>query len=220
LSTLIPFMFGLGLLSSLNPCFFPLFPSFLAYIARVENDVRRGAVAGFTCALGIALSFVIYGTLASILAFPLLKYGGLLRYVFGGFVIFLGVIMLTPMRGIFAKLHPPQRIQKARGFLGTFVLGLSYALVTAPCGMPIFLSAILLAVIPGDPFATIAHLAVFGLGAGVPFIFSSLLVATTKGFIRTRYHSIARFFEYGSALVLIVVGLLLLLPAFGLEIFL
>ena len=221
MSSLIPIMFGLGVFCSLSPCLFPLFPSFIAYVAGAESSMRRGVVAGFTCALGIALSFAIYGMFASILALPLLRYAGLLRYAFGGVIIVLGVIMLTPLRGIFTKIRPPQRLQKSRGLLGAFVLGLSYALIAAPCTMPIVLSAIgmVLAVMPGNPFATMAHLTIFGIGAGTPFILASLLVTTTKRFIGTRYRGVAHYFEYISALVLILVGLLLLLPAFGVETF-
>jgi len=208
-------MFVLGVLSSLSPCFFPLFPSFLAYVARVEKNIRKGAIAGLTCTLGIALSTVIYGMLASILAYPLLKYGALLRIVFGGFIIFLGVSMLTQIRRVFAKLRPPRRLLEVRGFLGTFVLGLVYTLIAAPCALPIFLSVILLAIIPGNFFVTVANLIIFGFGAGTPFILSSLLITSTKDFVGRRYRSVAPFFEFGSALVLILTGLLLLLSALG-----
>jgi len=215
LSASIPLMFVLGVLSSLSPCFFPLFPSFLAYVARVEKNIRKGTIAGLTCTLGIALSTVIYGMLASILAYPLLKYGALLRIVFGGFIIFLGVSMLTQIRRVFAKLRPPRRLLEVRGFLGTFVLGLVYTLIAAPCAMPIFLSVILLAIIPGNFFVTAANLIIFGFGAGTPFILSSLLITSTKDFVGRRYRSVAPFFEFGSALVLILTGLLLLLSALG-----
>jgi len=215
LSASIPLMFVLGVLSSLSPCFFPLFPSFLAYVANVEKDGRKGAVVGFTCTLGIILSFAIYGMFASILALPLLRHGGLLRSVFGVFIIFLGVIMFTPMRGIFTKIRPPQRLSRVKGLLGTFVLGLLYTLIAAPCTMPIFLSAILLAVIPGNFLLTVVNLITFGFGTGTPFILSSLLIATTRDFVSRRYQSLAPFWEYGSALVLMLIGLVLLLSGLG-----
>jgi len=216
LLTLIPLMFALGVLSSFSPCFFPLFPLFLAYVANVENDVRKGVIAGFTCTLGIASSFMVYGMLASFLAFPLLKYGTPLRFVFGGFIVFLGVSMLTRLRRVFTKLRPPKRLLEVKGVLGTFVLGLSYTLIAAPCAMPIFLSAILLAIIPGNFLVTVANLVIFGFGAGTPFILSSLLITSTRDFVGRRYRSVAPLFEFGPALVLILTGLLLLFSALGL----
>ena len=208
-----PLLFILGTFSSLSPCFFPLFPSFLAYVANVEKNIRNGILAGFACLLGIALSFTVYGVFASFLFLPLVKYGTILRSIFGLIIIILGVAMYTQSLQISIRL--PQKLFAFKGYLGAFILGLSYTLIAAPCATPIFLSAILLAITPGNTVLTIIKLLVFTLGVIFPFVFSALLVMATKDFLRNQYQSLAKWFNLLSSSILILTGLLFFLPIFG-----
>lgn len=210
-------MFSLGILSSLSPCFFPLFPSFLAYIAEVENDIGRGFAAGLACSFGILISFMIYGLSASLVVQPLLTYGSLLRYLFGIGIIVLGVIMITPLKRVFFRIHPPKGLHKVKGVLGAFILGLIFTIIVAPCAAPLFISAILLAATLKSLWSTLLALLVFSLGASLPFIVASLLVSTAKNFVGRRYRRFSQLFEQISALILILTGLLLILPAIGLP---
>jgi cytochrome c-type biogenesis protein len=204
-------------LSSLSPCFFPLFPPFLAYVAHVEKDARKGVLAGVTCTLGIALSLIFYGSLISILAIPLLKYGELLRYGFGIIIIIMGLAISTRMGIAFRWIRYPKRLLRVQGMLGTFILGLSYALITAPCSLPIFVSGMLLATVSGNIIGTVANTLCFAIGAGLPFILSALLIASVKNKINQYYERVIGLFNSFSGLILILVGILLLLPAFGLP---
>lgn len=210
-------MFSLGVLSSLSPCFFPLFPSFLAYIAEVENSIRRGFIAGLACSFGILISFMIYGFSASLLVQPILAYGSLLRYLFGIGIMILGVVMITPLKRIFFKIRPPKSLHKLRGILGAFILGFLFTIIAAPCATPLFLSAILLALTLGSLLNVIIALLVFSFGASLPFIAASLLVSAAKNFVIRSYGKFSRLFEQISALTLILTGLLLLFSAFGLP---
>lgn len=204
-------LFLYGILSFLSPCFFPLFPSFLAYLARGEKDPKRSVAAGFICTLGIVVSFVVYGCLFWLLFLPLSQYGSLLRQIFGLSIALLGLCMLTPLRNVFTRIHPPKKISELKGFLGTFILGFSYALIAAPCAMPIFLSALFLtATLEGIAYAILGSV-VFALGIGLSLIVSSLLVVTAKNYLDKIYRNIAPWFEVGSAIVLILTGLLLTL---------
>ena len=62
------------MLSSLSPCLFPIFSTFLAYITNAEKSVGKGILTGFACLLGIAVSFSIYGIFASLLVANLLTF--------------------------------------------------------------------------------------------------------------------------------------------------
>ena len=213
MSSSIPLLFVLGALSSLSPCFFPLFPPVLAYIANVENNIRKGILAGSACVLGVASSFTIYGLFAAFLFSPLLEYGTVLRSIFGVIIILMGVAMYTSKMQLFIRI--PQRLFAFKGYLGAFILGLSYTLIAAPCAMPIFSSAILVAIIPGNPALTTVNLLFFTLGVILPFLVSSLAVMLAQNVLRSQYQALAKWVKPLSSSILILTGLLLFLPIFG-----
>jgi len=215
LSASIPLLFTLGVFSSLSPCFFPLFPSFLTYVANVENNVRKGVLAGIACLLGIALSFTLYGVFAFFLFSPLTEYGTLLRSLFGLVIMLLGIAMFTEKLTIFVPL--PQRLLAFKGYVGAFILGLIYTLIAAPCAMPILSSAILIAIIPDNMTSTLLNLFVLTLGVATPFLAASLCVMAMKTFVENQYHAFAKWFRPLSSSILVLTGLLLFLPIFGLP---
>ena len=203
-------LFVYGVLSFFSPCFFPLFPSFLTYTVKVEKNPQRGVVASLVCTLGIAASFAVYGSLFWLLFLPLSQHGSLLRQIFGLVIALLGVSMITPLKKVFAKIRPPQNLAEVKGFVGAFVLGFSYALIAAPCALPIFLSALFLTATLEELVYAILGSVVFALGAGLALIISSFLVVTTEKFLSKTYRNVAPWFELGSAVMLILTGLLMI----------
>jgi cytochrome c biogenesis protein CcdA len=81
--------------------------------------------------------------------------------------------------------------------------------------MPIFSSAILVAIIPRNPALTTVNLLFFTLGAILPFLASSLAVMIAKNVLRNQYQAIAKWVKPLSSSILILTGLLLFLPIFG-----
>jgi len=201
-------LFLYGVLSFLSPCFFPLFPSFLAYVFADENSTRS-LIAASVCTLGIVISFAVYGSLFWFLFTPLAIHGSLLRQVFGLAMILLGVSMLTPLKKVFTRIRSPQKIQELKGFLGAFVLGFSYVLIAAPCAMPIFLSALFLTATLENMLYAVLGSTVFASGAGLSLIVSSFAAANARDLLMKTYRSVGPWFEFISATLLISTGLLL-----------
>lgn len=77
--------------------------------------------------------------------------------------------------------------------------------------MPIFLSALFLtATLEGIAYAIFGSV-VFAFGVGLSLVISSLLVVAAKNYLEKTYRNITPWFEVGSAMVLILTGLLLIL---------
>jgi cytochrome c-type biogenesis protein len=146
---------------------------------------------------------------------PLIEHGTILRAVFGLFIMLLAIVMFTDRVRVFIRL--PQRLLAFRGYFGAFILGLSYTLIAAPCAIPIFLSAILIAVDPGSLSSSVVNLMFFSIGATLPFLVSTLLVLAAKDFLRNQYQAFAKRFTLLASLVLFVTGLLLFVPILGLP---
>lgn len=207
----IPFLFLYGMLSFLSPCFFPLFPSYLAHVVRSRKKVGGIILGALVCTSGIMTSFVIYGLLFWILFAPLSQYGLLLHLIFGFCILFLGISTLTPLKKVFSSIRYPKYFLELKSLGGTFLLGFFYVLIAAPCALPIFLSALFLtATIEGITYA-ILGLVTFALGAGVPLVISSFLIAKSKEYIMRIYCNFSPMFETVSAFLLIFTGLLMVL---------
>jgi cytochrome c-type biogenesis protein len=206
----IPILFFYGLISFLSPCFFPLFPAFLAYIVKGGEEALESVIAASICTFGIVISFIIYGSLFWFLFKPLSLYGSLLRQIFGISIFLLGIVMLTPLKRLFAAIHTPKKVVELKGLIGAFALGFTYVLIAAPCAMPIFLAALFMTATFENVAYAILGSTVFALGAGVSLIISSFLVATSKKRIEKINNNFAPWFELVSALLLLVTGILLL----------
>jgi len=209
LDSSIPILFFYGIASVLSPCFFPLFPTFLAYIVKGEKDASASVKAASICALGIVISFVVYGSFFWLLFAPLSQYGSLLRQIFGLAISLLGVVLLTPLKKVFTAIRTPKKLAELEGLMGTFVLGFSYVLIAAPCAMPIFLAVLFVTATLENITYAILGSVVFALGAGISLVASSFLVATAKSHVQKSYRKFAPWFEPMSAFLLIVTGLLL-----------
>lgn len=207
----IPVLFFYGMISFLSPCFFPLFPAFLAYIVKAKRDLAASVLAASICTLGIVVSFAVYGSLFWFLFTPLSQYGSLLRQIFGLSISLLGIVMLTPLKKVFTAIRPPKKLAELEGLMGTFVLGFAYVLIAAPCAMPIFLAALFMTATSESISYAILGSTVFALGAGLSLVISSLLVATAKNLLQKAYGRFAPWFEPMSAIMLMVTGLLLTL---------
>jgi cytochrome c biogenesis protein CcdA len=75
----------------------------------------------------------------------------------------------------------------------------------------------LLGSVSGSLFDTVINTLCFAFGAGIPFILSALMIASVKNKVDQYYKQVIYLFDSFSGLILILVGILLLFPAFGLP---
>ena len=145
--------FSAGLFSFLSPCVLPLFPSYLSFItgmsvADLSTDLtaaarRRVLLHAVTFVLGFSVVFVALGASFSAAGQLLFEYrdwirriGGLLIIVFGLYIAgFLNV-------GFLSRTQQYQLREKPAGYVGTFLVGVTFAIGWTPCVGPI-LGAIL-----------------------------------------------------------------------------
>ena len=101
--------------------------------------------------------------------------GGLLIIVFGLYIA--GVLRV----GLFGRSQQVQLRQKPAGYLGTFVVGLTFAIGWTPCVGPILGSILSLAGAAGTVERGVGLLVVYSAGLGVPFLLSSVALG---GFLK------------------------------------
>lgn len=210
--------FSAGLFSFLSPCVLPLFPSYLSFITgmsvdRLTSEVTAGdrtrvLLHSVAFILGFSVVFVSLGASFSAAGEFLLDYrdwirvgGGLLIVVFGLYIA--GVLRI----GLFGRTQQLQIRSKPAGVLGSFLVGLTFAIGWTPCVGPILGSILTLASNDKTVGQGITLLLCYSAGLGVPFLLSSIALG---GFLRffKHYRPFISTVERVAGVLLIVVGVL------------
>lgn len=216
-----PLAFLAGVLSFLSPCVLPLVPSYVSFITGVSFDkltshedrqrVRRLTIKNSLAFIGgFSFVFILLGASSSFIGQLLFDYqdwlrvgGGILVIIFGLFIA--GIVKLDfLMRERKFHVHG-----KPLGYIGSFLIGITFAAGWTPCIGPILGSILLYASTKGSVTYGLQLLMVYSLGLAVPFFVSSLAINTFLSYTKVFY----RFMKpimWLNGIVLIVFGILLL----------
>lgn len=184
---------GAGFLSYISPCCLPLYPSYLSYITGISaKDIREGKGIferrAFTHTLFFVMGFSIFFFAMGLSASWI---GGLfvganrdlIRQLGGIFVILMGLVLL----GVFKPtlLMKEKRFQfnnKPVGYLGTFLIGITFSAGWMPCVGPILSSILALGV--SDPNQAILYITAYTLGFALPFFIMAFFIGKLKWLLK------------------------------------
>jgi len=210
--------FSAGLFSFLSPCVLPLFPSYLSFITgmsvdRLTHDIApearvRVVLHSFFFIAGFSAVFVSLGASFSALGQFLLDYRDWIRIGGGVLIIIFGLYIAGVLRiGLFGRTRQLQIQSKPAGFLGSFAVGLTFAIGWTPCVGPILGSILTLAGSEKTVRQGVVLLIAYSAGLGLPFLLSSIALG---GFLRffKRYRPFIPVVEGVAGLLLVVVGIL------------
>jgi thiol:disulfide interchange protein DsbD len=169
------FLFLGGLLASLLPCVYPLYPITANVIkARGINSSRY--VHPLSYFIGLAAMYLVFGIVASFSggAFNQVMRLPLTNLIIGVIIIVMGI---SAAGFIHIALFGGQTDTKNNGVVGTFLLGMGAGLLASSCVGPVVVSILIgLASSMGDEFSVSMAIASafkmlsFGLGLGIPFL--------------------------------------------------
>ena len=210
--------FSAGLFSFLSPCVLPLFPSYLSFITgmsvdRLAHEVDAGArtrvlLHSLAFILGFSVVFVSLGASFSAAGQFLLDYRDWIRIAGGLLIIVFGLYIAGVLRvGLFGRTQQVQLRSKPAGLVGSFLVGLTFAIGWTPCVGPILGSILTLASNDRTVRQGIVLLLCYSAGLGLPFLLSSIALG---GFLRffKRYRPFIPAVERAAGVLLIVVGVL------------
>ena len=218
--------FGAGLLSFLSPCVLPLLPSYLAFmtglsfeeLTREEGRGKRQKTVflhSLMFGLGFTTLFTALGASATYLGQFLSAHRDTIRIAGGILIILFGLFISGILSFNFLQREKKFHIQnKPLGFVGSFLVGLTFAAGWTPCVGPILSSILLFASTQQDMWSGISLLLSYSLGMGLPFVICSLALNTFLNTFRKTSRHIGVITKVGGAL-LILVGILLLTDSFS-----
>ncbi len=216
-----PFAFLAGILSFLSPCVLPLVPSYVSFITGISfEDLTAGMdrkriryltiTNSFAFISGFSTVFIALGLSSSAIGSFLFEYLDLIRIIGGILIIIFGLFIAG-----FLKLDFLMRDKKIRlggkpaGYLGTFVVGMTFAAGWSPCIGPILGTILVYAGSKGSAVYGLKLLTAYSLGLAVPFFISALAINSFLSYSKklARY---MRVIVIISGLLLIIFGIMLL----------
>ncbi len=216
----VPFVLALtrGAVAAFNPCGFAMLPAYLgAFVnASGEDDARpatrivKATEAGALVTAGFLVVFGIIGTIVSEVSSSILKVAPWVTMVIGVVLAGLGVAMLRGFRPKVTLPNPAQRAASRASTLsrrGMFLYGVSYAIVSLGCTLPIFVGQVISTFSRSHVVDGIVLYFAFALGMGLVVIALSIAVSLAQHSFVRAMKRVLPYIQRISALVLIAAGL-------------
>lgn len=217
--------FSAGFLSFISPCVLPLIPSFLAFITGLSLDEltqggQKREVRWLTIShslsfiLGFSTVFILFGASASVAGQLLIINQELFRRVGGILIIFFGLYIMGVFRIPFLMSEKRMHLQKKpAGYIGTYLVGVTFAVAWTPCVGPILGSILVMASTYDAVFQGVLLLSVYSLGLGIPLFLTAVGFNTFLSRTRKMRASF-RWISMISGLFLILVGAMIFSNSF------
>ena len=167
--------FGFGLAAIFTPCVFPMIPITMSYF----TGQRGGLAQAITFCLGIIFLFTGLGIVTTLVLGPsgVVQLGSnpwvngfiaLIFFVFG--LSLLGAFEITIPSGVLTKMNAASN---AGGYVGSLLMGLTFALASFACVGP-FMGTLLAASVQGGKLRPVIGMATFSSGLALPFFLLAL----------------------------------------------
>lgn len=166
--------FTIGLLATLNPCVLPLYPGYLAYLAKDNNGNVR--YLGLMVLAGVMTMMLALGALIAVLTGALAEWSAILLQPLGVAIMFvMGALLLFDVNP-FARLSLLSNPTTATGpRVRAFLYGLLFAPMIMPCAGSLVVSVFSLSIGIAGFVEQLLFFLIFGLGFGLPLLVLSFL---------------------------------------------
>ncbi len=208
--------FFIGIMMAISPCPLATNITAIAYITRKIDNSKHTLLIGFTYALGrmftytiIASLIVFFGLNVQSASLALQKYG---ENIIGPLLIIIGIVMLDLFKVNFfsgnARLNSFKEKLSEKGLLGSFLLGVIFALTFCPFSAVLFFGMLIpLSLKTGDGLILPS---VFAFATGLPvIIFSFIMVYSISklGLIMDKVQTFEKWSRKIASVVFIGVGI-------------
>jgi cytochrome c biogenesis protein CcdA len=164
------------MVATVNPCGFAMLPAYLSFFLGIEDErasIPRAMVVSLTVTAGFATTFAVVGLIVSRLTTSVYDIAPWFSLVIGGALMVFGIALLAGF-DVMVRLPRLERGGRNRDLGSMALFGVSYAVASIGCELPLFLAA--MSGVFGKSLASgVVYFVVFGLGFAA--IITSLTVA-------------------------------------------
>jgi cytochrome c-type biogenesis protein len=215
---LFAYAFTTGMLATVNPCGFAMLPAYLSYFLGIESADGPGATASSRVARAMAVSvavslgfltvFVVIGAIVRAGGDVLIDWSKYATIPIGLALAALGVAMIL---GYHLPFTTPRldRGGRDRTVPSMFVFGVSYAIASIGCTLPLFIGAALTSFTSRGTLSGV--LLVLTYGAGMALVLTALTVtlALARGGLLAGLRQVLPYVERIAGVFLVLAGLYL-----------
>jgi cytochrome c biogenesis protein CcdA len=175
-----------GVTTALNPCVLAMIPLLMGVVAgnKETTTLKRSLVFSLLFVLGLAITFTVLGLISALMGRMFGNVGQFWKYVVAGVCLIMGLHLLGVLK---LNIPVPTGIRvKKQGYIGAFLLGLLFGVVSTPCAVPIL--AVLLAFVAekGNVLYGGFLLFVYALGHSALVLIAGTSVGAAKGLLESK----------------------------------
>ena len=207
--------FAAGLVATLNPCGFAMLPAYLSYFMGLDGadeDEKTGSGVGQALKVGAVVSsgfLVVFGATGLLINAGVRSIIDWIPYValgIGVIMVMLGVAMLRGYQLSVGFLKVKASGAGSRDNKSVFTFGVSYALASLSCTLPVFLSVVVGSIASTSFISGFLTYIAYGLGMSALLMALTLAVAFAKQGVVRRMRSMLQHVQRISAAFLIIAG--------------
>ena len=186
--------FVAGMIATVNPCGFPMLPSYLAMYLGTDETGESQPSVGSRFAKALMVGGIVTAGFIVLFGLTGIALGAGARFLVSGFAwIGLGVGVLLALTGAWVlgggKLYTglAQRAASNIGdpasvnIRGYFLFGIAYSTASLSCTLPIFLAVTGISLVTGGSLSAVGLFIAYGLGMGFVISLLTLAIALFKG---------------------------------------
>ena len=219
----IGFAFGAGMIAAVNPCGFVMLPSYVAVYLLSEKDSPSGMTIRLIRALKVTISMtlgfvIVFGVIGSLVSFGLRSVIGSLLPWFG-----MGIgIALIAISGLLLfgfnqfrysslpfRLSSMFTIFQTDTIRGYFFFGVSYALVSVGCALPIFMVVVTSTFAGQSILGILMSYINYSLGMGTIIFVVTIITALLRKSLAFSGNLLGSFLNKATVVLLLVAGIYL-----------
>ena len=207
--------FFIGLMTSISPCPLATNITAIAYISKKINNGKHTLITGFVYTLGRMFTYVLLASLiiyigvnVQSISLSLQKYG---ERLIGILLVFIGLVMLNIIRLSFikssGKLDKVKERLSEKGYLGSFLLGVIFALAFCPFSAVLFFGMLIRLALKFSDGILIPSIFAFATGLPVILLSFVLVFSVSKlGNIMKKVELVEKYTRLVVGWIFIIVG--------------
>jgi cytochrome c-type biogenesis protein len=204
--------FGTGMVATVNPCGFAMLPAYLSYFLGLDDpsvdsraSVLRAVGIGAVVTSGFVVVFTLIGSLVNVLALPISEHLPWFTLIIGVVLFGLGLAMLAGFQPSVA-LPKLERGGDRRTLWSMFVFGVSYAIASLSCTLPIFLANVVGVFTSASLLEGLGVFTAYALGMGLVLTATTVALALARQSLVVRLRTVMRHANRIAGALLVVAG--------------
>lgn len=209
------YAFTAGLVAAVNPCGFPMLPAYLSYFIGLDDDsterggrVPRAIASAGAVSIGFLAVFSALGIPINAGVTAIYEVMPWLTIVIGALLVALGLAMLAGWKPVM-MLPRLDRGGRSRRFGSMVLFGVSYAIASLGCTLPVFLIVVAGTTERANPLSGALAFVTYCAGMTVVLMIVSVALALARDGLVWRVRELVRFVDRASGVLLVLVGVYL-----------